>query len=503
MIRVLIAEDEPPTMRRIKRMIESSGLPFEVVATALDGEEALRQMRETPVDVVFTDIKMPIMDGLALMDQVREKYPLCFVVILSGYQEFEYATRAIRAKAVDYLLKPVSQADMLAVLSRLQEAQQKQHKQRLTHTLSAAISGMDSAGHVAIPTRAEQKERFHVLLFCAGAMPMTENSEMLPGNALFEGFQLETHFLKSHPGYEGFMWSFMGNSPVEQLFILADLPWDFSEVVEELLGALPGGEIPVSCAYTLESVALPEIGRAIRSLRKTLMANVEIGKALTFPVPMDSAPEERQAEPHDAKQARVIADWLVSGAPPNSPEWVGLIETIRREHWPQRRIYDAFMKALVYAEAKTGIAKDTPHARQLISEVIETSVSLDDLTRGLAGIASLFAGDKDTHVSQDNVAVQVEEYLQEHYCEHINNQTLGAVFGYVPSYISLLFRKEFNASPADRLIQIRLEHAKRLMQSHPDLLMRDIAEKVGFKNPHHFSKTFKRYEGVWPTNYAQ
>jgi len=246
MIRVLIAEDEPPTLRRMKRMVEEAGLPFEVVATAFDGEEALKKLQETPCDVVFTDIKMPVMDGLKLMDSVRENHPDCFLVVISGYQDFDYAAHALRANAVDYLLKPVSQTELLPVLSRLMQKVEAQRRQ---------------------------------------------------------------------------------NPPL--------------------------------------------------------------------PTPRE--------------------------------------------------------------------------------------------TDG---------------VSQENVAKQVRDYLGQHYREAVNTQTLGEVFGYVPSYLSVLFSREYGISPSDYLVQIRLSHAKELLKAHPDMLVKEIAEQVGFKNPHHFSKTFKKHEGVWPTDYA-
>lgn len=246
MIRVLIAEDEPPTLRRMKRMVEEAGLPFSVVATAFDGEEALKKMKEIHCDVVFTDIKMPVMDGLKLMDGIREKHPDCFVVVISGYQDFEYAAHAIRANAVDYLLKPVSQTDLLPVLHRLMEKAEAQR---------------------------------------------------------------------------------------------------------------------------------------------------------------------RQSPPPDYKR-------------------------------------------------------------------------------------------EEDGISQENVAKQVRDYLGQHYKEAVNTRTLSEVFGYVPSYISLLFSKAYGISPSDYLVQIRLAHAKELLKGHPDMLVKEIAEQVGFKNPHHFSKTFKKHEGVWPTDYT-
>ena len=86
MIRVLIVEDEPPIQRRTKRMIEHIDPAFTVAAIAGDGEEALDRMRKEHFDVIFTDIRMPVMDGMQLMNTVQQLYPSCAIVVLSGYR---------------------------------------------------------------------------------------------------------------------------------------------------------------------------------------------------------------------------------------------------------------------------------------------------------------------------------------------------------------------------------------------------------------------------------
>ncbi len=102
---------------------------FRAVGCASDGEEALERMREEKADLIITDIKMPLMDGIALIDKVRELYPLTKLIILTGYKDFEYARKAISAGVVEYLLKPVDLTDLekvaLKMKSRLDEDYQK------------------------------------------------------------------------------------------------------------------------------------------------------------------------------------------------------------------------------------------------------------------------------------------------------------------------------------------------------------------------------------------
>ena len=118
--KVLVADDEKLIARSISRRIEASGRNFKVVAQAGTGLEALELVKEWMPDVVFSDIKMPEMDGIELIAQLQEMNPSILCVIVSGYSDFEYTRAAIRNNAVDYLLKPVNAEELAALLTRLE-----------------------------------------------------------------------------------------------------------------------------------------------------------------------------------------------------------------------------------------------------------------------------------------------------------------------------------------------------------------------------------------------
>ena len=121
MYRVYIADDEMWVAVGIKKLIEKSGLPFEVIGEANDGITALEQIEKMKPQVLFSDIRMPGFDGLTLLEKLAEKEIDLLVVYISGYAEFEYAQRACRLGAFDYLLKPVEQEKMNGVLQRMEE----------------------------------------------------------------------------------------------------------------------------------------------------------------------------------------------------------------------------------------------------------------------------------------------------------------------------------------------------------------------------------------------
>ena len=119
MIRVLIVEDEPASAEYLSSIVKRELPSMELAGLTENGEEALALMRKSRVDIVVTDISMPVMDGLQLAEAVRAAWPLIPVVIVSGYERFEYAKTALRFGVSDYLLKPVKPAELRDCLTRL------------------------------------------------------------------------------------------------------------------------------------------------------------------------------------------------------------------------------------------------------------------------------------------------------------------------------------------------------------------------------------------------
>ena len=118
--KVIVADDEKLIANNIARKIEQGSDAFEVVAKAGTGQEAFALAQQLMPDVVFSDIKMPEMDGIELLAALRKHNPSVLTVIISGYSDFEYTRAAIRNSAADYLLKPVNPEELKQLLHRLE-----------------------------------------------------------------------------------------------------------------------------------------------------------------------------------------------------------------------------------------------------------------------------------------------------------------------------------------------------------------------------------------------
>lgn len=120
MLNVLIVDDEPFIRQGLSMLIDWEAEGFCITGEASDGKEALRMLEEQPYDLVIADIRMPAMTGLELIEEIRARgIRLDHFVVLSGYNDFEYARRAMRSGCTDYLLKPVTKEALLATLRKI------------------------------------------------------------------------------------------------------------------------------------------------------------------------------------------------------------------------------------------------------------------------------------------------------------------------------------------------------------------------------------------------
>lgn len=127
MYRALIVEDEDLMREYLEKNLSAICAEWYAADTATDGQEAIEKIEGAHFDGIITDIRMPVMDGLAMSKVIREKNPQIPILIVSGYNEFDYARKAVRLNIFDYLLKPIDEQELAAALSAMAiQAGQKQ-----------------------------------------------------------------------------------------------------------------------------------------------------------------------------------------------------------------------------------------------------------------------------------------------------------------------------------------------------------------------------------------
>lgn len=141
MYKVFLADDERWVLFGLRKLIEKSGLPFQVIGEATNGVTTLEEVEDKKPDVLLSDIRMSGLDGLSLLEKMKEKGLRTKVVFVSGYADFEYVRRALRLDAFDYLLKPVEQEKLNEILFRyLKETDGVQESESKTEPAVTEVS---------------------------------------------------------------------------------------------------------------------------------------------------------------------------------------------------------------------------------------------------------------------------------------------------------------------------------------------------------------------------
>ncbi|UJF31329.1 response regulator transcription factor [Paenibacillus hexagrammi] len=145
MWKLMIADDEPRIRNGLRKALPWEEKEIEVVAEAENGLEALDVAQQVRPDLMFVDINMPFMNGLELIERLKEVLPACIVIVISGHDEFSYAQRAVRLNVFDYLLKPVQRADLSDIVDKAIETLRKDlMEQRHTEWMSNKLQATSS-----------------------------------------------------------------------------------------------------------------------------------------------------------------------------------------------------------------------------------------------------------------------------------------------------------------------------------------------------------------------
>ena len=121
-MKVLIADDEIKVCRLIQHLVDWDALEMDIVGFANDGKTAYESICEKKPDIVITDIRMPVYDGLELIRRAKEVNPEINFIVISGYSQFEYAQQAIKYGVKDYLLKPLKKRELENSLTEIKES---------------------------------------------------------------------------------------------------------------------------------------------------------------------------------------------------------------------------------------------------------------------------------------------------------------------------------------------------------------------------------------------
>ncbi|MDR1419703.1 MAG: response regulator [Treponema sp.] len=546
----IIVDDEPEIREGIRDTISWEELGFSFAGDCGNGFEALELAERILPDAALVDINMPFMDGLAFTDRLREISPLTRVLVISGYDDFEYARRAMRLSVYDYIVKPVTPGELRAVLEKLRATLDAERTERLNlelikkqlaeslpmlreRFLARLAGGKLPAGDGTGERLRERLAYFSLPIPHEGAayqclaLDQLSHTEPSRENESMTGEHFDIDLLTRRNILEEIMSREAG--PVEGIPFRDDadrlviLLWGkgmscagvyraglkAAEGICRELAALGFRDTAAGVGEAVEHIE--GIGVSCETASEALAAALlrgEAGAGAWRELMGKRGKQDSRACDQNQKWGPKIVSALKTGG---RDEAVRCVEDMM-DYFRQAPFTPGEYRlkcALVLAAVMQGLedmdvpAEEIfPHSQDPFGE-LRGITKLDDIRAWLTDLVRTVCGY--TAARRDNFArVKVREaleYIETNYGDpDLSLQGLCRKLDISSSYFSACLKKHHDRSFVDELTAVRMTKAMELLQT-TDLLTYEIASRIGFRDAHYFSLSFRKFAGVTCTEY--
>lgn len=543
MLKIFLAEDEVVVRATIKRMIPWEELGFELVGEAADGEMALPLLIRQQPDLLITDIKMPFMDGLTLARLAKKEIPGLKVVILSGYDDFNYAKQAIGIGVEDYLLKPITKNALIERLSEIRsryehEKTQKEYYEKFQREMQAyeknssrdffeALVG-GSMDMMEVYKRAEKlgldivAEAYNVLIFTMNCDEDFSGQRDEYSSWEAESLELLENFFAGHSSAMLFR---------SNIFSYGVLLKGQRETIEENTRACvdeirkilsrQDGRREWFLAVGQSVDRLSQIQKSYHTASRAFSQRYLYDENILYYDEMETMEHPGgQAETEDnaylqkvdvnALNPAILQKFLSNGLQEETENFVkDYFYAIGQEPMESlvfrnyvilnvRFSVISFIKGLgcdtnemesadteeVLAESGKNMESAIAYAKKMISQAIE--------------IRDQNSGNKNRSILKTAV-----DFIDSHYMdEEISLNTVANVANVSSNHFSALFSQNMGQTFIEYLTTLRMNKAKELLRC-TGMRSSEIAGEIGYKDAHYFSYLFKKTQGMTPSDYRK
>ena len=531
MLKVFLVEDETVIREGLRDNIEWEEFGYKFVGEAADGEMALPLIRKTKPDVLITDIKMPFMDGLSLSKIVSSELPDTKIIIISGYDDFEYARQAIELGVEQYLLKPITRMNLKKVLADLRE--------KIEQSNSAKDYQLQYSKEMHEYEQFERRRFFEDLL--SGKMQVKdiyEEANKLSLELTAASYNLLFFYIKEERKLDLEDAEELGIRQEEILYYFLRHPqYILFRQNTNTFGILVKGDREVVEQYTQKAIS--KIAEACVLIEKQIQWYVAVGEpverlslladsaqnvnhylAYRFFLPQihiltkevvdqySNAQDGKTIDAVDYKQLNpeIIKEFLYRGNENEVADFVesyllGIAEALESRMFRDYIILNIRFSVEGFLE-ETGIPRQDYQEKleQFHPDVNMTSKEVGSYFQGLLSMAMEFNKRKNEDQGK-NVLSKVVEYIDQHYEQESLSLNEVAEYAEVSaSYLSATFSQGMQVTFVEYVTQKRMEKAKKLLRTST-LSTGEVSAQVGFKDPHYFSFVFKKTQGMSPREY--
>ena len=511
-IKVLIVDDEKLERVLIRKGYDWEQHGFEIIGEASSGQEALEFMAHRKPDLVMTDISMPHMDGLELADRIRQDDPECKIVIVTGYRDFDYARKALRAGVEDFLLKPVNMQDIHDVTEKIREKLSKEQRkvqevEKLKETVLADHDIlMESFFQRLVEKRISEEEAERKLVVynceqlmkqcvCVNIRLVNEHNEKEQSIAHKEVF----HLIQKQQIEQSICFiHFMQNIII--YFTDSDMDRIASEL-QKLKNSMDEISIHAQFGISNQNQGFTGISKAYEESEKAigialLLKEENIAYYREYDEIMNKNKNSLEFNWEDFQFH--LTNCLRDKTEEDISKYIDYIKTskILDNDYLQLMTFHFVMEASLTL-TKYGISFYDGQKEKLFQDKIRHCYQLEqvkDLLDEYTQIVIEYHESK--KVKQGNKVVEEAlTYMTANlYDPELSLHAVAAEIFSNESYLSRVFKKETGLSLIEYISKKRIEESIRLLNT-TDMKVYEIAEKVGFRDSHYFSICFKKQTG--------
>lgn len=488
-IKVLLVEDEPIILRSIKRGVESFDEDFEVAAIAYDGIDALELIEQEDFDIVITDIVMPSMSGLEMIQAVKKCGKTPKIILISGYEKFEFAQRAIEMGVAKYLLKPVDFGELEKCLKELKaDLYEKKKREEKRYLQDLSNKYQDSVGY-------REREFYYLFVLVAGSLGRSEY-EKLPQEIWMCERELEIVLDKLEERYQKDIYPIAGHYPNEKFFIIvSDTPrWmEIEKFANDFYKHLQMKMFFTLC-YSAQAIQGSEFQNTLTEIHCELPFSIVYGRNILHSL----CGKEAALQCEISEKLKIMAAKIKLAF--QRDEIVLYISECVKD-WKERQV----TQFQLYSELRY-LMESMANDKELdCMKFLYGRKSYEELEEILLEtiVQSLGDDSRKKMTKSDLLAEAVKNYLDEHFTEDIIYKDFNHIFGYNEKYITTVFKEKTGISPSRYVLEKRMEKAKEILLQEKGILLKEAAERVGYPDALYFSKVFKNSTGVSPSAFVK
>ena len=471
MYKVFLVEDEMYVLESLKAIIDWEALGFKVIGDANNGLEAYRKIKLTHPDIIFTDIMMPKMSGLELIQRLKEEGDKTLFVIVSGYAEFAYAQKVFNFGGIGYCLKPFDVKEITSVLKKGKDILDNYYK-NLEFRILELINEKDSSSEQEIIEALKycgfeyNLEKSYVIAVSIGTEPLYGKEEHKPF-ILKIGTCKYLYILDA-----GYGLTYLDDALANSQFVNGV---GISQKIDDFKMFKDAVKDATVSAYTFFSTGKAGIFKSEESITKvTTVIFQSLNKAL-----------ESKELPLIKKSISMAESYFSQG--------ICSVKNIFR-----------FYNEIISFISKMGNFSLDDYLYSY-EELFKQFGNLKEMMAFLNNMLDTDFGmklfiSKDDYKSQ--IFAKILNYINDNYQSDINLHSVADEFNTNPSYLSQLFKRELDMTYTDYITNLRIKFAENLL-NNTSLQVAEISEKTGYNDYFYFVKVFKKAKGMTPTEYKR